>query len=94
MPHNEKDICHVYKSKYNHKRKNQVVLLMITDGEKWHYTALKSEQTEDGLIRPAKSLCRLFKGIASNHKGDYYCLNKLFSYLLDLQKVCVDYLKE
>ena len=50
---------------------------MITDGEKWHYTALKSEQTEDGLIRPAKSLCRLFKGITSNHKGDYYCLNSL-----------------
>ena len=33
---------------------------MITDGEKWHYTALKSEQTGDDLIRPTKSLSRLF----------------------------------
>ena len=41
-------MTHVYKSKYNHKRKTQVVILMITDGEKWHYTALKSEPTEDG----------------------------------------------
>ena len=40
---------HAYKSKYNHTRKNQVVLLIITDGEKWHYTALKSEPTEDGF---------------------------------------------
>ena len=63
VPHNEKNISHVYKSKYNHERKNQVVLLMITDGKKRHYTALKSEQTEDGLIRPTKSLSRLFKGI-------------------------------
>ena len=37
---------------------------MITDGEKWHCTALKSEQTEDGLIRPTKSLSRLFRGIS------------------------------
>ena len=71
VPHNEKNICHVYKSKYYHERKNQVLLLMITDGEKWNYTALKSKQTEDGLIRPTKSLCRLFRGITSNHKGDY-----------------------
>ena len=80
MPDNEKNICHVYKSKHNHERKNQVVLLMITDGEKWHYTALKSEQTEDGLIRHTKSLSRLFRGITSNHKGDYYCLNCLHSF--------------
>ena len=45
----------MYKSKHNHIRKNQVVLLMITDGKKWHYTALKSEQAEDGFIRPTKS---------------------------------------
>ena len=50
MPHDEKNIIHVYKSKYNHTHKNQVVLLMITDGEKWHYTAIKSEQTEDDLF--------------------------------------------
>ena len=48
VPHEEKNIIHAYKSKYNHTRKNQVALL-ITDGEKWHYTALKSEQTEKYL---------------------------------------------
>ena len=33
-PHNEKTITLAYKSKYNRKRKNKVVLLMITDGKK------------------------------------------------------------
>ena len=80
VPHDEKNIFHVCKSKDNHKRKSQVVLLMITDDEKWHYTALKSEQTEDGFIRPTKSLSRLFKRITSNHKGDFYCLNCLHSF--------------
>ena len=28
---------------------------MITDGKKCHCTVLKSEQTEDGFIRPTKS---------------------------------------
>ena len=50
---------------------------MITDDEKWHYTALKSEPTEDGFIRPTKSLSRLFRGITSNHDGDFYCLKKI-----------------
>ena len=50
---------------------------MITDGEKWHYAALKSEQTEDGFNRPTEILSRLFKGITSNHIGDFYCLNCL-----------------
>ena len=33
VPHNENTIDLPYKSKYNRKRDNQVVLLMITDGE-------------------------------------------------------------
>ena len=33
---------------------------MITDGEKWHYLVVKN-------------LSRLFKGITSNHYGDFYC---------------------
>ena len=53
---------------------------MITDGEKWHYTALKSIQTEDGFNRPNKILSRLFRGITSNHKGEFYCLNCLHSF--------------
>ena len=39
VPHNEKIINLAYKSKYNPKRENQAVLLMITNGEKWHYIA-------------------------------------------------------
>ena len=34
VPHNTEKIRHAYKSKYNLTRKNQVILLMITDGEK------------------------------------------------------------
>ena len=63
VPHNEKTINLVYKSKYNRKRENQVVLLMITNGKKWHYIALKSEPTDDGFNCPTKSLTRLFRGI-------------------------------
>ena len=35
---------------------------MITDGEKWHYLAVKS-------------LSALFRGITGNNQGDFYCLN-------------------
>ena len=42
VPHNTEKIRHAYKSKYNLNCKNQVILLMITDGEKWHYLAVKS----------------------------------------------------
>ena len=61
---------------------------MITNGEKWHYIALKSERTDDGFNRPIKSLSRLFRGITSNHDGDFYCLNCLHSFRTDnaLQK--------
>ena len=50
VPHNEKNITHVYKLKHNHTRKNQVVLLMITDGKKWHYIALKVNKMKIDLI--------------------------------------------
>ena len=53
---------------------------MDTDGKKWHYTALKSEPTEDGFNGPTKSLSRLLRGITSNHDGDFYCLNCLQSF--------------
>ena len=49
-------------------RENQAVLLMITDdGEKWHYLAVKN-------------LSALLIGITSKHKGDFYCLNRFYSY--------------
>ena len=52
-PPNTKTINLVYKSKYNCKRKNQVVLLMITDDkqsdeiDKWHYIALKRDSIDN-----------------------------------------------
>ena len=83
VPHNEKTINLAYKSKYNRKRENQVVLLMITNGEKWHYIALKSVRTDDGFNRPIRSFSRLFRGITANHHGYFYCLNCLHSFRTD-----------
>ena len=82
-PRNKKTIRIAYKSKYNHKRKNQVVLLMITNGKKWNYLALKGVLNPNGYNRPVRSLSRLFRGITSNHIGDYYCLGFLNSFRTD-----------
>ena len=38
--HGTKNISLTYKSKHNLNRKEQVILLMISNGEKWHYTAV------------------------------------------------------
>ena len=65
--HNTEEIRHACKSKHNLNCKNLVILLMITDGEKWHYLAVKS-------------LSALFRGITSKHEGDFYCLNCFCSY--------------
>ena len=67
VPHNIKKIRHAYKSKHNLKRKNQVILLMISDDKKLHYLAVKS-------------LTALLKGVISNHVGDFYCLNCFHAY--------------
>ena len=67
VPDDEMTIRHVYKSKYNLKHENQVILLMISDGEKWHYLTVRS-------------LSALLKGITSNRDGDSYCLNCFHSY--------------
>ena len=67
MLHNTEKIRHAYKSKYNLERGNQVILLMVTDGKKWHYLAVKS-------------LSALFRGITSKHDGECYCLNCFCSY--------------
>ena len=42
VPEGEKTIRHAYKSKYNLTRENQVILLMISDGEKWHCLTVRS----------------------------------------------------
>ena len=80
MPHNTEKIRHACKSKYNLTRENQVILLMITDGEKWHYLAVKN-------------LSALFRGATGNNNGDFYCLNYFQSYttenkLKKHEKVC------
>ena len=62
MPHNTKKARHTYMSKHNKECENQVTLLMITDGEKWHYLSVKS-------------LSALLGEITSKHDGDFCCLN-------------------
>ena len=86
---NTKTIKLIYKSKYNRKRKDQVVLSMITDNkqsdeiDKWHYIALKSDSIDNGFNQPIRSLSRLFRGITSNNNGDFYCLGCLHSFRTD-----------
>ena len=42
IPHDTKKIQLAYRSKNNLTCDKQVILLMITDGEKWHYLTVKS----------------------------------------------------
>ena len=62
VPHKTIKIHVAYKSKHNLTRENQVILLMITNGKKLHYLAVKR-------------LSGLLRGITSSHNGDFYCLN-------------------
>ena len=62
VPFNIKKVEIAYKSKYNLIRDNQIILRMISNGENWHYLAVRS-------------LSRLLRGISSNRDADYYCLN-------------------
>ena len=66
VPHNSEEIRHAYKSKHNLNRENKVILLMITDGKKWHYLAVKS-------------LSALLRRITSTNNGAFCCLNSLHS---------------
>ena len=67
MPYNTKEIVRAWISKYNSKHKNQGILLMVTNGKKWHYLTVKSLST-------------LLRGLTSNHNGDFYYLNCFHSY--------------
>ena len=42
VPCNTEKIRHAYISKHNQLRKNQVILLMIADNEKWHCLVRKT----------------------------------------------------
>ena len=83
VPQNKKEIGVSYKSKYNRKRENQVVLLMIADGKKHHYLALKSIPTANGYNQPIESLSRLLRRVTSNHDGDFYCMSCFHSICSD-----------
>ena len=83
MPYNTKKINIAYKSKNNLTQKSQIILLMIGDGQKWHYLVVKN-------------LSGLLMGITSNHKEDFYCLNCFHSYrekskLEARKKICENY---
>ena len=67
VPYNTEKIRHAYRSKLNLNHKNQVILLMITDGKKWHHLAVKK-------------LSAWLRGITSNHNGDFHCI-KIMSYM-------------
>ena len=80
VPHNTKKIHVAYKSKHNLTREKQVILLMISNGENWHYLVVKK-------------LSGLLRGITSNHKEDFYCLNFFCAYstknkLEEHKKIC------
>ena len=53
-------------SKHSSQRPNEVILLIMADGKKCHYLGVEI-------------LCRLSRGIASKHSGDYCCVYCLFS---------------
>ena len=67
MPYNTKKINIAYKSKNNLTQERQIILLMISDAQKWRYLVVKN-------------LSGLLRGITSNHKEDFYCLNYFHSY--------------
>ena len=85
VPHNTKQIRPAYISKYNHKRSNQVIFLMITDSNNnnWHYLTVKSIS---GLLR----------GITSIHDV-FLLLFKSFSFVHDkkrlekYERICKDH---
>ena len=62
IPHNTKKIQFPCRSENNLTCNKQIILLMITDGEKWHYLVVKN-------------VSGLLKGITSTHEKDFYCLN-------------------
>ena len=68
VPHSTKKIRIAYKSKHNLTSEKQVILLMISNGENWHYLVVKS-------------LSGLLKGITSNRKEDFYCLSCFCAYI-------------
>ena len=80
VPYKNEKIKYAYQPKYDERRKSKVIVLMIADGKKQHYLAVKS-------------LSALLRGIPSKHAGDSYYLNCFHSYstenkLIKHENVC------
>ena len=60
-------IRHTHKSKHKLNCGNHLILLMITDGKKWHYLTVKK-------------LSALLRGITSNHNENFDCINYLHTF--------------
>ena len=67
VPYNTRKIHVIYKSMHNLTWDKQVILLMISNGENWHYLTVKN-------------LPGLLRGITSNRKEDFHYLNCFRSY--------------
>ena len=67
VKYNTKTIGVAYRSEYKNTCKKQVILLMITNGKKYHYFAVTN-------------LSALLQGKSSNHHEDFYNLNCFTSY--------------
>ena len=70
MPYDTEVIRKAYKSKYNLALENQIIVLMTTNGEKWHYFAVKR-------------LYALLRRVTSKRAGNFYCLNCFHSYRME-----------
>ena len=80
VAYNSQEIRHTYKSKYNLKSENQIIILMITENIKKHFLT-------------AKNLSSLLQGMTSNYFEDFFCWNCFHSFstenkLKKHEKVC------
>ena len=66
------NICHAFFRNYNSNHKKQVILIMVLNGEEWHYLAVTK-------------IFVLSKEIRSTLDCNFYCLNSLLS-LRNLKK--------
>ena len=76
----KESIYPAYVSKHNSNRVKQVIYLIISYGEGWHYLGVRK-------------LSALLIGITLKHKSNFYCLNCLHSFrtkskLESQKKVC------
>ena len=60
----KEEIYPAYVWKHNLNCEKQVIFLLISNRNKWHYLAVKE-------------LLEILRGIASKNNGNFYCLNYL-----------------